>query len=144
MRPLPVPDPGIPDTRSSWRFFGWLVRAQLRTVLAGACFGIVWMLAQAVAPLLVGKALDVGVAGGDLSALALWVGALAVLGLVQSGAGILRHRIAVLNWLTASYRCDQLVVRAVTRLGSALPSRVPTGEIVAMVTSDTPQIGNAL
>src|SRR3954465_11831797 len=93
MRQLPVPDPGIPDTRSSWRFFGWLIRAQLRTVLAGAFFGIFWMLPPAVAPWLVGQALDVGVAGGDLSALAWWVAALAGLGLLQAGAGILRHRI---------------------------------------------------
>jgi len=144
MRQLPVPDPGIPDTRSPWRFFGWLVRAQLRTVLAGACFGIVWMLSQAVAPLLVGRALDEGVADKDMSALATWVGALAVLGLVQAAAGILRHRIAVLNWLSASYRCNQLVAGAVARLGSSLTRRIPTGEVVSMVTSDTPQIGNAL
>src|SRR3954470_13992220 len=109
MRRLPVPDPGIPDTRSPWRFFGWLIRAQQGTVLAGAFYGIVWMLAQAVAPLLVGRALDAGVANRDMSSLLIWVGALAVLGLVQAGAGILRHRIAVLNWLTASYRCNQLV-----------------------------------
>ena len=144
MRRLPVPDPGIPDTRSAWRFLGWLIHGQLRTVLAGACYGIVWMLAQAVAPLLVGRALDDGIAGSDLSALAWWVLALAGLGLVQAGAGILRHRVAVLNWLTASYRCNQLVARAVSRLGSTLARRVTAGEVVSMVTSDTPQIGNAL
>ena len=144
MRQLPVPDPGIPDTRSPWRFFGWLIHAQLRTVLAGACYGIVWMLSQAVAPLLVGRALDAGVADRDMSALLGWAGALAVLGLIQAGAGILRHRIAVLNWLTASYRCNQLVAGAVARLGASLTRRVPTGEVVSMVTSDTPQIGNAL
>src|SRR3954452_7191092 len=144
MRRLPVPDPGIPDTRSAWRFLGWLIHGQLRTVLAGACYGIVWMLAQAVAPLLVGRALDQGVAGGDLSSLVWWVAALAVLGLVQAGAGILRHRVAVLNWLSASYRCNQLVARAVSRLGASMSRRIPTGEVVSMVTSDTPQIGNAL
>src|SRR4051812_26878274 len=144
MRRLPVPDPGIPDTRSLWRFLGWLIHAQLRTVLAGACYGIVWMLAQAVAPLLVGRALDAGVADKDMSALLTWVGALAVLGLIQAGAGILRHRVAVLNWLTASYRCNQLVAAAVARLGSSLTRRITAGEVVSMVTSDTPQIGNAL
>ena len=144
MRRLPLPDPGIPDTRSGWRFLGWLIHGQLRTVLAGACYGIVWMLAQAVAPLVIGRALDEGIAGRDLTALGRWVAALAVLGLVQAGAGILRHRVAVLNWLTASYRCNQLVARAVGNLGSSLTRQVTTGEIVSMVTSDTPQIGNAL
>jgi ABC-type multidrug transport system fused ATPase/permease subunit len=144
MRRLPLPDPGIPDTRSPWRFLGWLIRGQLRTVLAGACYGIVWMLAQAVAPLLVGRALDEGVAGRDGTALGQWAGAIAVVGLVQAAAGILRHRVAVLNWLTASYRCNQLVARHVARLGSSLTRSAVTGEIVSIVTSDTPQIGNAL
>src|SRR3954462_12941213 len=124
MRQLPVPDPGIPDTRSPWRFFGWLVRAQLRTVLAGACYGIVWMLSQAVAPLLVGRALDQGVADKDMAARATWGGALAGLGrshasaarLRKAAAGILRHRIQVLNGLPASYRCNQLAAGAVARL----------------------------
>ena len=144
MRRLPLPDPGIPDTRSAWRFLGWLIRGQLRTVLAGACYGIVWMLAQAVAPLVIGRALDDGIASRDLTQLGWWVAALAVLGLVQAGAGILRHRVAVLNWLTASYRCNQLVARTVGNLGSSLTRQVATGEVVSMVTSDTPQIGNAL
>ncbi|HET7311099.1 MAG TPA: ABC transporter ATP-binding protein [Mycobacteriales bacterium] len=144
MRRLPLPDPGIPDTRSAWRFLGWLIHGQRRTVLAGACYGIVWMLAQAVAPLVIGRALDDGIAARDLTTLGWWVGVLAVLGLVQAAAGILRHRVAVLNWLTASYRCNQLVARAVGNLGSSLTRQVGTGEIVSMVTSDTPQIGNAL
>src|SRR4051794_7972710 len=144
MRQLPVPDPGTPDTRSPWRFFGWLIHGQRGSLAAGAFFGIVWMLAQAVAPYLIGQALDAGVAGGDLSALVWWVAALAGLGLVQAGAGIARHRFAVTNWLAASYACNQLVARATTRLGAALPGRIAAGEIVSMVTSDTPQIGNAL
>ncbi|MDQ1694804.1 MAG: hypothetical protein QOJ03_157 [Frankiaceae bacterium] len=144
MRPLPLPDPGTPDTRSAWRFLGWLIRSQRRTVAAGAFFGIVWMLAQAVAPLMIGRALDQGVAARDLTALLWWVGALAALGLVQAGAGIVRHRLAVVNWLSAAYACQQLVARAVVRLGAALPSRLAPGEVVSMVTSDSPQVGNAL
>jgi ABC-type multidrug transport system fused ATPase/permease subunit len=144
MRRLPVPDPGIPDTRSSWRFLRWLIHAQLGPVLGGAFFGIVWMLAQAVGPLMVGRALDEGVAGQDTSALLWWVGGLAGLGLLQAAAGIARHRLAVTNWLSATYVCNQLVARAVARLGAALPKRVSSGEVVSVVTNDTPQIGNAL
>jgi ABC-type multidrug transport system fused ATPase/permease subunit len=144
MRRLPVPDPGIPDTRSSWRFLRWLIHAQRGAVVGGAFFGIVWMLAQAVAPLLVGRALDEGVAARDTSALLWWVGALAGLGLLQAAAGIARHRFAVTNWLSAAYVCNQLVARAVARLGASLPRRVSPGEVVSIVTNDTPQIGNAL
>ena len=41
------------------------MRGQWQTLLGGIGFGIVWMLAQAVMPALVGKAIDDGVAAGD-------------------------------------------------------------------------------
>jgi ABC-type multidrug transport system fused ATPase/permease subunit len=144
MRRLPAPDPGVPDVRSPGRFLRWLARQQWQPVLGGAVFGILWMLAQAVAPYVVGRALDEGVAGGDLHRLTIWVLVLFALGLVQAGTGLLRHRFAVTNWLTASYAVYQLVARAVGRLGASLPTRVAPGEVVAMATSDAPQIGNSL
>ena len=143
MRRLPLPDPGIPDTRSPGRFFWWLIRGQRGTIAAGAALGIAWMLLQAVAPLLVGRALD-GVASDDMSALAGWVGALAVVGVLQAAAGIGRHRCAVANWMIATYRCDQIVARHAARLGAALPERVAPGEVVNMVASDSRQVGNSL
>jgi ABC-type multidrug transport system fused ATPase/permease subunit len=144
MRRLPLPDPGIPDTRSPSKFFRWLIKGQLRTLAAGVFFGVLWMLAQAVAPLFVGRALDSGVAHEHVGALVGWVLALLGLGVIQAAAGIGRHRCAVTNWLTATYRCDQLVARSAATLGAALPSRVPPGEVVNMVASDTRRIGNAL
>src|SRR3954452_17800216 len=144
MRRLPLPDPGTPDARSTARFFLWLVKGQRRTLAVGAGFGVLWMLSQAVMPLVVGRALDRGVAQGSVHALVAWTGVLAGLGVVQSAAGIGRHRCAVTNWLTATYRCDQLVARSAATLGAALPSRLPPGEVVNMVASDTRRIGNAL
>ena len=144
MRRLPLPEPGTPDTRSPGRFFRWLIRGQLRTLAAGVCFGVLWMLAQAMVPLFVGRALDSGVAHQHVDALVGWVLGLAGLGVVQAAAGIGRHRCAVTNWLTATYRCDQLVARSAATLGAALPSRLPPGEVINMVASDTRRIGNAL
>src|SRR3954471_4396617 len=112
MRRLPLPEPGTPDTRSPARFFLWLVNGQRRTLAGGAALGVLWMLAQAVMPLVVGRALDRGGAQGHLPELVEWTPALAVLGIVQSAAGIGRHRFAVTNWLMATSRCDQLVARA--------------------------------
>jgi ABC-type multidrug transport system fused ATPase/permease subunit len=143
MRRLPLPEPGIPDTRSPGRFFWWLVRAQRGTIAAGAALGIAWMLLQAVAPLLVGRALD-GVASDDMSALAGWTATLGAVGVLQAAAGIGRHRCAVANWMIATYRCDQLVARHAARLGAALTERVAPGEVVNMVASDSRQVGNAL
>jgi ABC-type multidrug transport system fused ATPase/permease subunit len=144
MRRLPLPDPGIPDTRSPSKFFRWLISGQMRTLAAGVFFGVLWMLAQAVVPLFVGRALDSGVAHQHVDALVGWVLGLLGLGVVQAAAGIGRHRCAVTNWLTATYRCDQLVARSAATLGAALPTRLPPGEVINMVASDTRRIGNAL
>ena len=144
MRALPLPDPGIPDTRSPARFIAWLAYGQRRTLAAGAFFGVLWMLAQAVVPLFVGRALDNGVAHRHVDALVGWTLALAGLGVIQAAAGIARHRCAVSNWLTASYRCEQLVARSAANLGADLRRRLPPGEVVNMVASDARRIGNAL
>src|SRR5512145_229322 len=101
---LPYADPGRPDTRSPLRLLLWVGRHQLGTLLAGVVAGIVWMVAQALMPWVLGRAVDDGLADGDTSALWVWVGALLGLGVIQAVAGVLRHRIAVSNWLQASYR----------------------------------------
>ena len=113
MRVLPLPDPGIPDTRSPARFIAWLAHGQRRTLAAGVFFGVLWMLAQAVAPLFVGRALDSGVAHGHVHAVVGWTLALAGLGVVQAAAGIGRHRCAVTNWLTAALSDVALVALGV-------------------------------
>jgi ABC-type multidrug transport system fused ATPase/permease subunit len=65
-------------------------------------------------------------------------------GVLQAGSGIMRHRYAVTNWLTAAYRVVQLVARKATDLGATLSKRVATGEVVAIGTNDLAHIGNAM
>ena len=60
MKQLPFADPGTPDTRSPTRFLLWVGRQQLGTLLLGMTFGIVWMLAQALLPWVLGRAIDDG------------------------------------------------------------------------------------
>ena len=144
MRILPLADPGTPDVRSPGHLLWWLARGQWLTLLGAMAFGIVWMLAQAVMPALVGKAIDEGVTERDASALATWAGALAAVGLVQTGAGVMRHRFSVTNWLTAAYRVVQLVTRRATHVGAGLPQRVSTGEVVSVGSSDLPNFGNVM
>jgi ABC-type multidrug transport system fused ATPase/permease subunit len=69
---------------------------------------------------------------------------LLALGVLQAVSGILRHRYAVTNWLTAAYRVVQLVARQATDLGATLAKRVATGEVVAIGTNDLAHIGNAM
>jgi ABC-type multidrug transport system fused ATPase/permease subunit len=144
MRALPVDDPGVPDTRSATRYLWWLSRQHAWTIVLGMAWGIVWMVVQAFMPFVIGRAIDAGIAGHDMSALAAWAGALFALGSVQAAAGILRHRLAVFNWLGAAYRTIQLTVRQAGRLGATLPTRIATGEVVSVGTSDIRHLGNVL
>jgi ABC-type multidrug transport system fused ATPase/permease subunit len=144
MRALPVADPGEPDCRSATRYIWWLIAQHGPTVAIGMFWGIVWTVAQALMPFTIGKAIDDGIAGHHLGALASWAGALFVLGAVQAAAGILRHRNAVFNWLGAAYRTMQLTVRHAGRLGATLPARIATGDVVSIGTSDIRHLGNLL
>ena len=121
-----------------------MARGQLGTLLGGMFFGIVWMASQAVMPAVIGTAIDRGVAANDFGQLTLWAGVMLVIGLVQATSGIIRHRFAVTNWLTAAYRTVQLVARQATHLGGALPRKVSTGEVVAIGTTDLSNLGQVM
>jgi ABC-type multidrug transport system fused ATPase/permease subunit len=140
---LPHADPGRPDTRSPFRLLVWVGRHQLRTLGAGVAFGILWMVAQALMPYALGRAVGDGLAEDDSGALALWAGVLLALGVVQAAAGVMRHRAAVLNWLLASFRLVQVVSHQAARAGPAVRSRLTTGEVVATVSSDALRAGGA-
>src|SRR4051794_374609 len=144
MRRLPLDHPGVADHRSPVRFLWWLVRNQWRPMAGAVSLGIVWMLCQAVMPALIGLAIDRGVAAKDMSTLLQLAGLMLAVGLLQAVTGIMRHRLAVANWLTAAYRVVQLVTRQAVHLGATLPKRVSSGEVVAIGTSDLSHIGNAL
>ncbi len=143
MKQLPFADPGTPGTRSPTRFLIWIGRRQIGTLLLGMTFGIVWMLAQALLPWVLGRAIDEGVATGDTEALLAWAAVLFGLGVVQAVAGTLRHRVAVSNWLQASYRMIQVVAHHTALTGPAIRTRLTTGEIVATVSNDALRAGGA-
>ena len=143
MRRLPVTDPGTPDSRSATRYLLWLIRRSRLTVAAAALLAITWMWCQALVPAAVGWAVDAAVAR-DTRELIGWALLLFGLGVVQAFTGISRHRFAVTNWLGAAFRTVQVIVRQANRLGSTLPRRLGTGEVVAIGTSDITHIGGAV
>ena len=144
MRQLPLDHPGTAAHGSPGRLLWWLARRQWVTLAGGMGFGIVWMSAQAVIPAVIGRAIDDGVAAKDGSRLLEWALVLFGIGLVQAGAGIMRHRFAVTNWLIAAYRIVQLVTRQAVRLGGTLPRKVSTGEVIAIGTNDLSHIGQVM
>ncbi|MEP7191515.1 MAG: ABC transporter ATP-binding protein [Actinomycetota bacterium] len=141
MQSLPYPDPGVPDLRSPLRFLQWVARGQRRTLLGGVFFGVIWMVSQALFPAAVGQAIDLGIIAGDMRALLIWGAILVGLGVVGALSGMMRHRFAVENWLRASLRCVQLIGYKTADTGEALPRRMPTGEVVATVASDSMRLG---
>lgn len=144
MRTLPLADPGIPDHSTPGRYLWWVAKGQMPTIAGGVCFGIVWMVSQAVMPAIIGKAIDEGVSVDDMSRLWYWSGVLLGVGIIQAAAGIFRHRFAVANWLIAAYRTVQVVSRHAVRLGATLPRRVSTGEVVSIGSSDLAHVGNSI
>ncbi|MER5333510.1 ABC transporter ATP-binding protein [Micromonospora sp. NPDC002717] len=143
MRFSPAGDPGTPDTRSATRYLLWLAGRHKVLFTVGILLGVVWMVAQALVPAAVGRAVD-GLTRGDEDALLTWGLVLLGLGVLQAVAGILRHRCAVHNFLAGAYRTVQLTVGAANRLGAALPRRVAAGEVVSIGTADINQIGSAI
>jgi ABC-type multidrug transport system fused ATPase/permease subunit len=121
-----------------------MAKGQWHTLLLGMLFGILWMSSQAVMPAVIGRAIDRGVAAKDTSELLKWAGVMLAIGLVQAVSGIVRHRFAVTNWLTAAYRTVQLVGRQSVHLGGTLPRKVSTGEVVAIGTSDLSHVGQVM
>jgi len=143
MKQLPFSDPGSPDTRSPSRFLLWIGLQQLGTLVLGMTFGVIWMLAQALLPYALGRAVDDGLAAGDNGALLQWAAVLLALGTVQAFAGVSRHRAAVSNWLQASFRMVQVVAHHAARSGPAIRAKLTTGEVVATVSNDAMRAGGA-
>jgi ABC-type multidrug transport system fused ATPase/permease subunit len=139
---LPLPDPGTPDLRSAAAYLRWTARAQWYLLAQGVVWGVLWMGAQAAVPAALGIGVQAATEGDETRVLQA-AGLLLLLGVVQAGAGVLRHRMAVSNWIAAASRSQQLVVRHAARLGSRLTRDVATGEVVAVTSSDVEKIGSA-
>ena len=144
MKNLPLADPGTPDLRSASRYLWWIISSQAAAVGGAIGFGIIWMVAQAVMPAIIGRAIDEGVRVPDRAALIGWAGALLAVGVVQAAAGVVRHRYSVGMWLNAAYRTVQLVSDKSTQLGATLNKRVATGEVVSVGANDIANIGNSV
>jgi ABC-type multidrug transport system fused ATPase/permease subunit len=124
------------------RLLVWLARRQWRTLVAGACFGIPWMLSVALVPAAVGRAVDAGIVERDGRALVLWSLAVLGLGVVSAAVGNGRHWFAVKNWLVSAFRAGVVADRAVRRTGPALTRSMPAGEVLASFTSDFGRMGH--
>ena len=122
------------------RLLLWIVRRQWRTLVAGAAFGIPWMLSIALVPAAIGKAVD-GLVARDGQALVLWAAVIFGMGLVSAATTNLRHWFAVRNWLFAAFRSAIVTERAVRRAGPALTRDKPAGEVLTAFANDFWKLG---
>ncbi|MFI1741667.1 ABC transporter transmembrane domain-containing protein [Streptomyces sioyaensis] len=140
IRDLPHPDPGVPDVRTGGAFLRWLCAQQLGGQLSALAWGLLNVGAIAASPLPVGLAVQ-AVVDRDGHRLLLAGGLVLALGLLIAVGGVMLHRAAVTNWITAVARMQQLLARKTTELGSAMTRRVAAGEIAAVSTGDLEKIG---
>ncbi|WP_394939342.1 ABC transporter transmembrane domain-containing protein [Psychromicrobium sp. YIM B11713] len=129
------------EVRSPVRYLAWLGLQQLPSLAAGVLFGSLWLLAQALMPLVLGWAIDYGINERNWNTLLLCAAGIVLLGALQAVFAVLRHRIAVSNWLQASFRSVQLIGHKISRTGAALPRAISTGELVNTAASDATRIG---
>jgi len=111
-------------------------------MIAGACFGVLWMGAMATMPAALGAAVEAMVRR-DRAALIGWSSALLAIGILQAAAGVMRHRRAVTNFLVAAVRVQQLVARQAARLGGELIRTVDAGEVANFGSNDVERISRA-
>ncbi|MDR2347901.1 MAG: ABC transporter ATP-binding protein/permease [Bifidobacteriaceae bacterium] len=129
---------GAPPTGSVPRFLALQARRQVGSLVAGVTFGAVWMGCQVAWPYLLGHAVDAALRAGG-PAVAPWCLALAAAALAQAAVTVLRHRMAVVNWLRASLRTARLIGRHAATAGYAIAK--PAGEVVSTVTTDCLALG---
>ena len=133
-----------PDTRSPARFLFWLLRVQADVVAAMAVAGLFWFLPGALSPLLLGRAIDVGILRGDVWATLAWAGVLTLVILIGAAGGITQHTLAVRGWLIALFGTQKLVTRKAVQLGHLLSRRLPTGEVLSISSSDSNTFGQTI
>jgi ABC-type multidrug transport system fused ATPase/permease subunit len=117
------------------------LRQQGNVVVIAIMFGVLWQLPLIVGPWIFGRAIDAGVVGEDLGAIAAGAGALLVVTLIGAVFGILLHTLVVRSWLISLYGTTMAVTRKAAQMGHVLPRRSPTGEILSVASSDSDEFG---
>ena len=122
---LPVEDPGTPNLTSPGALLRWLAWKQRRDPGLRRHLGLVWMLAQATVPAALGGGINAASSHDERGPACSGRSSSSPSGITQAGAGILRHRMAVTNWITAAVAdpAAGVAARGVPRRRPATPGR---------------------
>src|SRR3954466_13681710 len=104
---------------AGWRVVRAVVRAQRHGVAGAVASGLLWQTGAVAAPLIVKYAIDHGVVARDRHALLLWLAPPLCVGLLEGGAGGLRHIFAIRNRSAADRRVRDAIFAHALRLDAA-------------------------
>lgn len=139
-RPLPTGDER-PDVRSPLRFLLWFLRQQWKLMLISAISSVLWFGSSAVTPWMFGRAVDTGIARGDVSAALGWAGWMVLALTIGVFFGVFGHTVVVAGWVVSIYRTVGLISRRALSMGHVLPRRTPTGEVLSVAGGDADTFG---
>ncbi|GAA0927277.1 ABC transporter ATP-binding protein [Pseudonocardia zijingensis] len=122
----------------------WLVVRQRGRVTAGAVFGTLSMTSLVLAPFLLGRAVDEGLAAADRAALLGWSGALLAAGVAAAVLNILRHRTMSRVRMDGAFRLAHALLLHATRLGAGLHRRTSAAEVASIGLADIATVSTAL
>lgn len=129
-----------PPTGSPLRLLLWQAARQPATLAGGVLFGVLWMLCQVLWPALLGGAVDGGLRKG-LAGVLPWCAGLGAVAIVQALFAMLRHRMAVSNWLRASLSVSRIVGHHSADTGVAIATDTSAGEVASTVANDALRVG---
>lgn len=128
---------------SGWRYLGLIAR-RLRWSIAGAVVsGLAWQGAAIAAPLLIKRAIDVGIDGGNQTALWWSCAGLVLLGAVEAVSGALRHVFAIRNRARADAEVRDAIFRRALELDAHYHDRVGAGELISRASNDAELVARA-
>lgn len=106
--------------------------------------GSSWMVALALPPYLLSRAIDDGLVPDDIPVLLGWAAALVGVGVLVAALGIARHRTMTRIRMDASFRAVRATVRQCAHLGASLRRRVDAGEVTAVGIADVQVVAQSM
>lgn len=121
-----------------------VLRARPWLALATALSGAGALLPTALLPLVLGAAIDRGIAAGRFGSLLGWIAVIGVLAVVQAGSSAGLAWTSHTMWIHGATAAQTALIRHTVALGATLPKRVRTGDVVAIGSEDVYSVGNSL
>jgi ABC-type multidrug transport system fused ATPase/permease subunit len=132
----------LPARLTPARFLLALARARCGLLAASGVLGALWLAPGALLPLVVGRAVDEGVAGGERDALFVAAALVVGIGVLQAVFGTLLNYVGHTLWIHAAQTSQRTIAEHTTRLGAALREQSETGDVMAFTSSDVNRLGN--